>query len=220
MVSQRPGWSLWIWWILTFSPVLPAVLLAALLVSQQEYGFLISWLVLSIAFACAIVIGILQQVILRRYTQDLRRWVWATCAGAGLLLLTDIILPNVFPLVDYPQMDELWYRLSAWAWGIIWLLTGIAQWFFLRKHVQLAGLWVLATAFGAVTGFYLGSLVGSQFGVRSVVISPNSFAQMIIPAQAWIIGIIVACLTLAVCTATILVWLLQRQFRAGKGMGV
>lgn len=112
--------------------------------------------------AAGAVVGGMQWLLLRARTRQAGWWVLASAAGAGL---TGLAVENL--LVDTGLLDRLW--LLSWGAGVLvaggmaGAVVGAAQWFVLRRWVQRAGWWVLASG----VGFALGDGFAEVFAARS-----------------------------------------------------
>ncbi len=84
----------------------------------------------------AVVLGLAQWFVLHHQLRSAAPWVVVT--GAGLIAGSSSLL--TLPYVD----SLILLRLSP----VIGLIVGIAQWLYLRRHLQQAGWWVLASVIG------------------------------------------------------------------------
>lgn len=89
----------------------------------------------------ALLIGLLQWLILRRYLSASRWWIVSVSAGVGLMhFITD----------GFENARDL--SIAVLLGGLV---VGVLQWLLLRQHFQQSGWWIVAT----VASWYLGWLM-------------------------------------------------------------
>ncbi len=88
-----------------------------------------------------LVTAVLQWLLLRRYLENAAVWIPLTAVGwlAGILLIF-----LVWPVIEATSNE--W--LPAFAPPLLGALVGLAQWLYLRRMVDHAGYWVLASTIG------------------------------------------------------------------------
>ena len=120
-------------------------------------GWLLGWTLVHQVVIGA-VIGIAQWLVLRRLVSRAGWWILASTVGwaVGAAVVT-----LVFP----PQPGVL-------AGAVLGAMTGLAQWFVLRRWVRQAGWWVLISALGWAIGLIgvlgaslAGAVVGAVTGI-------------------------------------------------------
>lgn len=88
------------------------------------------------------------------------RWVIASGAGSGAGVLLWVAIGGVMEAIGIDGQDAMPVAFQAVIVGAAFGTPfGIAQWLALRRQVERAGKWVLATALGYAAVFLLGALL-------------------------------------------------------------
>jgi len=126
LVSPQPvvplrerGWALWFWWVLANAMGWAA----STVVGQDMAGAVLGP-----------VAGVVQWLVLRRQIRKGGWWVLASVIGWPVALLA----------VGFALQDPPGWILFA----VVGAVIGVAQWLVLRRQVQRAGWWVLASTMG------------------------------------------------------------------------
>lgn len=147
------------------------------------------------------VLGWAQSRMLRRELPQLRTgdWIMATAAGAGAAWGIGM-LPSTFGR----QLLELWppllVALGILAGVLLLATVGFAQWLVLRRHVNGAGIWVVANALAWIAGL---AVVFAAIGI-----APADSPVLI--AAFGVVGGLGMGLTVALVTGRFLIRLLDR----------
>ncbi len=187
-VQRPPAVSrFWLWWLAativgTGAGMAIAFLgLGALLsrLSQAAYGA-----VIGAVFGAAV--GISQWLVLRRYLDRVGGWVVLTLVGWVIFWELNILnLLGEAPGVAFVQ--------DFWHLAVFGGLVGVLQWLLLRRRVQKAAWWLLASMFGAALGAEVAD------GVNAALHSDTSI-DFLIGSIVW-----------AYITGVCMMWLLQES---------
>ncbi len=139
------GWSLLAAWICASAIGWAAGLAGGTLLTMAAAD--LTWVnedrffTLATLISLGLTIGAAQSMVLRRYLPQPVRWVAATLAG-HLLCLIIIIGGNLTRLGAVGAWDDVLLL------GLLGAAIGVPQWWVLRQHYRMAGLWVLGIAVG------------------------------------------------------------------------
>ena len=146
-------WGLYCWWVLatTVGGVVNALLLVGILRVGTVEPMLGRW-ILGIFIICAAstMVGVPQWLVLRRYLAQAHWWLPATISDHVLVEF----LKTVSPVALYEDSGNVhalgalafWFALGGGA------VVGILQWIVLRRHLDRAVWWVLASLVAVVAG--------------------------------------------------------------------
>lgn len=115
-------------------------------------GWLVGW-ALTGAPTVGAVIGITQWLVLRPQVHQAGWWILASTTGWAM---GTAVVTLVFP----PEVEVM-------AGAVLGALTGLAQWFVLRRWVRQAGWWIITSTLGwlvGLTGIMGASLTGAVVG--------------------------------------------------------
>jgi formylglycine-generating enzyme required for sulfatase activity len=153
--STRIDWGLWLQWVL-------ASTVGGIMGNFIATSVATSWAMAGAFFGAGM--GIVQWVILRQRISQAGWWVLAAIAGAAVGFSANMTLL---------ESGILLTRGGIW----IGALTGILQWFILRKQTYQSGWWVLASTVGWEVGWTVGYVVapgtvmsaGLAFAIASAI---------------------------------------------------
>ncbi len=151
---SRPGWRLWFLWFMAGAIGWGWSMDAGLFGVSPRFEILPSLPALGVpryinVVVGAILVGVLQWLVLRRYLRGSVRWIPASLGAAGVGALV---------MFGVGAMDaDLGLLIGA---GLFGTLLGVTQWLVLRGQVASAGWWVLASTVGWIVAFPLGDLGG------------------------------------------------------------
>ncbi|MFH1881839.1 MAG: hypothetical protein ABIL62_03890, partial [Planctomycetota bacterium] len=152
-MSSRPGWSLFIKWIVAnmVGMAIVSVVFTSMGIESSEiwWGF-VMFLVLGLT------LGIAQWSVLRSYINKASLWILATAIGFPLGVGMGVAVAFTIGQSISQSISDL-----SVANTILFILSliglpfgpGIAQWLVLRRQVKRASLWILANAIGLFIGF-------------------------------------------------------------------
>jgi hypothetical protein len=203
------GVALWLKWVLVNAlglAISVAPVFIAPIVNEALGATAASVLTLLLGILIAILVGMLQWLVLRRYVRWAGPWWLATSAGwiAGSFL------------ASYAAFAVLGTRPSSLSFTAVTApvnaaVVGILQWLVLRRHVRRAGWWVFASiaawAIGNQTAIFIWFYV-MMFTVgvvSSLIRDPSSLALLALSVTyPAVIGAIAGSIT-----GIVLVWLLR-----------
>jgi len=140
-------------------------------------------------------VAILQWLVLRSHVPQASWWVLASAVGWILIgALADVVEIKAGLVAVWP--------------AIVGAAVGAFQWLVLRKHVQLAGLWIVANALGWVVGWHT---VGAMDRIVTTIVSSEK------AGLAVLFAILVA--VIGAFTGLALVWLLRRPMLKKPPLG-
>jgi predicted lysophospholipase L1 biosynthesis ABC-type transport system permease subunit len=154
--SQTMDWTLWFYWIMATT---------------------VGWLIGSSFFngipvvISGVAVAGLQWAVLHKRIQ--KAWRWAILSSLGWIIgyiLLVIFFPAVMVLLIGPVLGGI---------------TGVAQWFLLKKEVELAGWWIVISILAWTTGLTLmpgfltsGALPGALTGFTLVILFRYSSSRI------------------------------------------
>lgn len=148
--QPRPGWRVWFLWLMAaaygWGTAVEVTGLGELTLRSSPPRILASYLGVAVA---GILVGVLQWLMLRRKVARAGRWVLASLGAAAVFGIV------VFS-VGMVNADMAWVAGT----GLIGTVAGVLQWLVLKRQVQRAGWWVLASTVGWVMGIPVGEMVG------------------------------------------------------------
>jgi len=115
--------------------------------AELEYRLLsIDIILQGILFAIipSILLGVFQWIVLRKQIADSKNWILVSSIGLSIGLSISIFGGDSL-IFNRNQSSISLGILSGGIGAIIGATLGIAQWFFLRKHVKYSSLWVLGS---------------------------------------------------------------------------
>ena len=170
------GWAFWFRWVLAnalaltisveasrYYPVVNAALGKTL--GQSAVATTMAVLSFLSGILIAILVGMLQWLVLRRYVRWAKQWWIAT--SVGWIVGSFIASYAAFPiLAAHPLTVSL--TIDAVTLTVMMGVVGVFQWLVLRRHVRRAGWWVLASiagpliaeSVGIYAGFYVAMFAG------------------------------------------------------------
>ena len=155
VMKREASWNVWPMWVALNLLALPLAVLAAMAVVvlidrtasplvpfEGQAALNISQAILY-GSMLILVTAVLQWLLLRRYLENATVWIPLTAVGwlAGIFL---IYLAWAWPFASASSSE--W--LPALAPPLLGALVGLAQWLYLRRMVDHAGYWVLASTIG------------------------------------------------------------------------
>jgi hypothetical protein len=105
-----------------------------------------------------ILIGLGEQIIIRRYTHLPIRWLLASIIGAGTggLFFTLPAIPFVYEKVVFPHDVLLGFLLFTAAFFLSFVfITGLVQWLVMRKTFFLSAKWIWKRIWSSLCSFFL-----------------------------------------------------------------
>ncbi len=191
-------WTFLLWWML--ANTVGGAIIGAL----EEGGFQF----FATLFLTGFVLGIAQWLVIRPYIGHTGWWVIASSVGWFLGILLNIMATGILNYI----VQLLW--AVGGLWEVFWLnlvhepvtaaVLGVAQWFVLRRHIQHAGRWILASAVGgAVHGAVSAALCAAACQAITMKVSAE-MATAVTYGAGWA--------GYGAVTGIMLVWLLQNRY--------
>ena len=151
--SRHVSWLLWLWWVAAGAiggGVGGTVAAPLLTLGDSDWILAANGYVFFIV--AAVIMGLLQWLILRRYIRGARWWVLATAIGwqAGFAAVGNISLPIVLAL----DLDVFGIPSSILNGLQMGAIVGLVQWLVLRRQVARAWWWIPASAMGWTMSFF------------------------------------------------------------------
>jgi hypothetical protein len=196
--QKKPSlqWAIWPWWVLLSAiggGVGFALGLSAAEVVSQVLGRPIYETVLHGIFGISV--AVLQWFVLRAHVTRASRWV---IASAVIWVLVGALAGW---LEIKPGLAVVWP-------AIVGVAVGAFQWLALRKHVYVAGLWIVASAVGWVVGWHTATAMDEV--VAKVVSSETAGLAVLFAVFAAVSGAF---------TGLTLVWLLRHPILKKSELG-
>ena len=189
-------WTVWPWWVLLTAIGGGVGFFLALAVAEamsRVFGRSIFEAVLYGVLGASI--AVLQWLVLRAHVTQASRWV----------LVSTVSWIMVGALADVVEIKG---GLTAMWPAIIGATIGAFQWLVLQKHVHLAGLWIVASAFGWIVGWHAGSAMDEV--VAMFVSSERVGLAILFAILAAVVGAF---------TGLALIWLLRRPILKKSALG-
>ena len=162
--SFKGIWLPWLWWVLA-SSIGAALGVAITLMAMAAFGGDDDRVMVVLAPAVAVGIGMMQWLVLRRHIPQAAWWTLVSITGG---LIGAVVIGGVasaaFAILGMDLVTRTMQgtvanvaSLSLYGAGI-----GLMQWLFLRRHVMQTGWWVLASIIGwALLGVMVGESLES-----------------------------------------------------------
>ena len=189
-------WAIWPWWVL-LSAVGGGVGFALGLAAAEAASRILARPVFEAVLygILGTSIAILQWLVLRAHVPQASWWVLASAVSWILVgALADLV--------------EIKASLAAVWPAIVGTAVGAFQWLVLRKHVHLAGLWIMASASGWVVGWHAAA-------------ATDEIVAMIVSSDKAGLAVLFAIFAAAVgaFTGLALIWLLRRPILKKSQLG-
>ena len=189
-------WAVWPWWVL-LSAVGGGVGFALGLAAAEAVSRILARPVFEAVLygILGTSVAILQWLVLRAHVPQASRWVLASAVGWTLVgALADLV--------------EIRAGLMALWPAIVGAAVGAFQWLVLRRHVRLAGLWIVASASGWVLSWHAATAMDRI--VATIVSSEKAGLALLFAIFTAVVGAF---------TGLALVWLLRHPILKRPQLG-
>jgi MFS family permease len=193
------GWGFWLWWVLASTVggivgLAVGIFVWGTLSPIFDFYYGLSVVSEALMFAvggavCGGLLGIIQRRVLQRQTSQFSWWVEASTVGGAV---SGAVGGAVALVVDEAQILAMVPAVGG-------ALVGIAQWLVLRRQVDQAGYWVLASTVGWAMGGAVALVLGGMRGWDLILVI------LLLP-----VGGMVATAWYGAITGGVLVWLLRQ----------
>lgn len=147
---QRPGWRVWFLWLMAaaygWGTAVEVTRLGELSLQSSPPRILAAYWGVT---AAGILVGVLQWLVLRKKVARSGWWVLTSFGAAAVFGILVFGIGTV-------NADVGWIAGT----GLFGTVAGVLQWLVLKRQIQGAGWWVLASTVGWIVGIPVGEMVG------------------------------------------------------------
>lgn len=144
--SRKPKWFFYPGWVVLNTLGIPIAWLISYFLSMYVSSLLAEYVFIPLF---ALLAGLLQYLLLRRYLPRIGWWIAATAVGWPLVPAVFQLGYAVWPVAlansTWPTANDALRGIGFVSVGVV---TGLAQWLVLRRRVPRAEWWILANALG------------------------------------------------------------------------